>query len=470
MTTLQKQLFQQLRSKNLFNKAQNYALNYLDDVQQQRVFPSEQSLANLSVFDEMLPSETMDPDKILDLLHQVGSKATVAQNAGRYFGFVNGGALPITMAVSWLASVWDQNAALYVMSPIAAKLEQVCESWLIQLLGLPQHCVAGFVSGTSTATFCGLAAARYKQLQKHNWNINIQGLFGAPKLRLILGKQTHGTVVKAAALLGIGQQNIEWVDCDDQGRMDVHSLPELDESCILVLQASNVNSGAFDDFLQICGKAKQGGAWVHIDGAFGLWAAASSRFSNLCTGIELADSWSVDAHKTLNTPYDCGVILCQDSEALSEALQQKGSYIQHSEQRDSSIYTPEMSRRARGVELWSALKYLGKTGIASLVEQLHDHAQYFAHKLREHNFNVLNEVVFNQVIICCDTNNLTQITLKNIQASGECWCGGSVWFGRHVIRISICSWHTTSADIDRTIDVFVQARKYAISSVTQGEE
>jgi glutamate/tyrosine decarboxylase-like PLP-dependent enzyme len=465
MTGLQKQMFEQLHNKILFKQAQGHALSYLDEVQNQRVFPDEQTLATLSVFDEDLPVQSFAASEILELLHTVGSKATVAQNAGRYFGFVNGAVLPVTLAASWLASAWDQNAALYVMSPVAAKLEQVCERWLVQLLGLPHQTVAGFVSGTSTATFAGLAAARYRQLKKLNWDINQQGLFDAPKLRLILGKQTHGTVVKGAALLGFGQQNIEWVECDKQGRMVVEQLPILDDSCILVLQAANVNSGAFDDFSVLCNKAKQDGAWVHIDGAFGLWAAASSKFAGLCSGIELADSWSVDAHKTLNTPYDCGVILCQDAEALTAALQQKGSYIQFSEQRDSSVYTPEMSRRARGIELWAALKFLGQQGVATLIEQLHEHAQYFAQQLNKHSFRVLNEVVFNQVIVCCQSNALTEQTLKLIQASGECWCGGSSWFGQSVIRISVCSWLTTQADIDRAIVAFVKARDEAKKAI-----
>jgi glutamate/tyrosine decarboxylase-like PLP-dependent enzyme len=464
MNKLQVELFKQQKSKVLLKQAQKAAFEYIDNVSEQRVFPSSDNLKKLAIFDESLPKISSDPALLLELLNTVGSVNTVAQTGGRYFGFVNGNALPVTLATKWLADVWDQNAALYVMSPIASKLEGICQSWLNQLFDLPEQTVAGFVSGTSIATLSGLAAARFRQLQKLGWDVNQQGLFGAPKIRLILGKQTHGTVAKAISLLGFGQASIEWVDCDKQGRMIVEKLPHLDPSCILVLQAGNVNSGAFDDFSQICQLANKAQAWVHIDGAFGLWAKASKVFASQTKGIELGDSWSVDAHKTLNTPYDCGVVLCKDAEALTSALHQQGSYIQFSEHRDGLLYTPEMSKRARAIELWAAIKYLGRAGIAELVEQLHSHAQKFASLLTENGFKVLNDVVFNQVILSCDTEKLTQKTLTLVQQSGECWCGGSVWQEKSVIRISLCSWATTEQDILRSVDIFIQARAQAIKT------
>ena len=276
---------------------------------------------------------------------------------------------------------------------------------------LPEHTVAGFVSGTSIATLSGLTAARFRQLQELGWDVNQQGLFGAPRIRLILGKQTHGTVSKAISLLGFGQTSIEWLGCDNQGRMIVAEMPDLDPSCILVLQAGNVNSGAFDDFSQICQLANKAQAWMHVDGAFGLWAKASKVFDGQTKDMELAGSWSVDAHKTLNTPYDCGIVLCKDAEALTNSLHQQGSYIQLSEQRDGLLYTPEMSKRARAIELWAAMKYLGRSGMTELVEQLHHHAQLFAELLTDNGFTVLNDVVFNQVIVRCETEQLTQQTL-----------------------------------------------------------
>ncbi|MFT5674879.1 MAG: glutamate/tyrosine decarboxylase-like PLP-dependent enzyme [Paraglaciecola sp.] len=458
MAKLQQEMFEQTNNKELFLQAQNAAFEYLDGLPAQRVFPSQEALKNLCYFDEDLPADMSNAQDVITLLSEYGSPATTAQNGGRYFGFVNGNALPVGLASKWLADFWDQNAALYVMSPIAAKLENICQTWLNQLFDLPKQTVAGFVSGTSIATLSGLAAARFRQLQNLAWDINQQGLFGAPKLRLILGTQTHGTVAKAISLLGLGQDCIEWVECDDQGRMLIQQLPDLDESCIVVLQAGNVNSGAFDDFETICKAARSAGAWVHVDGAFGLWAAASDKFTHLTQGINLAQSWSVDGHKTLNTPYDCGMVMCADPEALVTALHQSGSYIQYSEQRDGLMYTPEMSRRARGIELWATMKYLGRAGMTELVEQLHEHAFTIATLLKQNGFEVLNDVVFNQVIVSCGSESLTKTTLANIQQSGECWCGGSTWLGKSVIRISVCSWATTKEDILRTIDTFVTAR------------
>jgi glutamate/tyrosine decarboxylase-like PLP-dependent enzyme len=464
MKKLQHELFDQQNTKDLLKQAQKAAFDYIDNQSNQRVFPNEVNLDKLAIFDESLPKNTSDPALVLELLNTVGSVNTVAQTGGRYFGFVNGNALPVTLATKWLSDVWDQNAALYVMSPIASKLESVCQNWLNQLFGLPQQTVAGFVSGTSIATLSGLAAARFRQLQKLGWDVNQQGLFGAPKIRMILGKQTHGTVAKAISLLGFGKASIEWVDCDNQGRMIVEKLPKLDQSCILVLQAGNVNSGAFDDFTQLCQLANKAQAWVHIDGAFGLWAKASNVFDKQTTGMELADSWSVDPHKTLNTPYDCGIVLCKDAEALTSALHQQGSYIQLSEQRDGLLYTPEMSKRARAIELWAAMKYLGRNGIAELVEQLHSHAQLFADLLTDNGFTILNKVAFNQVILRCETEQLTKKTLSLVQQSGECWCGGSTWHEKSVIRISLCSWATTKQDVARSVDVFVKSREQALQT------
>jgi glutamate/tyrosine decarboxylase-like PLP-dependent enzyme len=461
MSKLQDKLFEQQSTKALLIQAQKNAFEYIDNISKQRVFPSEKNLKKLAVFDEPLPQASSDPALLLDLLSSVGSANTVAQTGGRYFGFVNGNALPVTLATKWLSDIWDQNAALYVMSPIASKLESVCQRWLNQLFGLPEQTAVGFVSGTSIATLSGLAAARFRQLQNLGWDVNQQGLFGAPKIRLVLGKQTHGTVAKSISLLGFGQASIEWVDCDNQGRMIVEKLPELDQSCILVLQAGNVNSGAFDDFTKLCQLANKAQTWVHIDGAFGLWAKASNVFDGQTKGMQLADSWSVDAHKTLNTPYDCGIVLCKDTQALTNALHQQGSYIQLSEQRDGLLYTPEMSKRARAIELWSAMKYLGRNGIAELVEQLHNRAVFFARLLTDSGFTIVNEVVFNQVIISCETEQLTQRTLSLVQQSGICWCGGSTWNKKSVIRISLCSWATTEQDVRRSVDVFMNARSQA---------
>jgi glutamate/tyrosine decarboxylase-like PLP-dependent enzyme len=461
---IQEEMREQTAGREIFELAKSYAFEYMDDVYDRRVFPAGEALNQLNVFDEQLPeAPATDPSEILCTLHQHGSPATVAQTGGRYFGFVNGSVIPTALAARWLSDTWDQNVALYVISPIASQLEAICERWLVDLLGLPLESAAGFVSGTSTATMCGLAAGRNELLKRQNWDVNLKGIFGAPELRVVLGEHAHATVFKALSLLGFGQDRVERVPVDAQGRMRSDRMPKLDDRTLLITQAGNVNSGAFDPFDEICDRANRAGAWIHVDGAFGLWAAASSR-KFLTHGLAKANSWSVDAHKTLNAPYDCGIILCKSREALVTAMQASGSYIQYGDNRDGMLYTPEMSRRARAVELWATLKYLGRGGVAELVDGLCDRAVQFSQQLQAEGFRILNDVVFNQVLVACDTPKKTQATLKSIQESGECWCGGSVWNGQPVIRISVCSWATTPADIDRSVTAFVNAREKAQSN------
>ena len=442
----------------LLDQAHGYANEYLNDVDTRVVFPSDESIANLSVFDEPLPDVGSDAAETLALLHRHGSPATVAQGGGRYFGFVNGGAHPPALAARWLADTWDQNSALYVMSPIAAKLESVCERWLNELLRLPKETAVGFVGGTSMSLVCGIAAARGELLRRQGWDVGEQGLFGAPDIRVIVGGQAHGAVLKTLSLLGLGRDRVETVPVDDQGAMIADALPVLDETTLLILQAGNVNTGAFDPMARICPPAKQANAWIHVDGAFGLWAGACRSTHPLYAGAELADSWSVDAHKTLNVPYDCGIVFCRSREALLNALQASGAYLQMSDNRDGMSYTPDMSRRARGIELWTALKTMGKQGVESLIDQLCDRARLFARLFAESGFRVLNDVVFNQVLIACDSPAHTERTLAAVQASGECWCGGTQWNDEPAIRVSVCSWVTTEEDVKRAVAAFIEAR------------
>lgn len=457
-TTIHKQMRDEIDDKKIFEQAKAYAFEYMDEVSDRPVFPTAQTLQDLTIFDEPMPQSPQSGAEILRQLHQFGSPATVAQTGGRYFGFVNGNVIPTSLAARWLADVWDQNAALHVISPIASKLEQVCQRWLIELFNLPHGTVAGLVAGSSIATFCGLAAARHTILQRLGWDVNAKGLFGAPVFRVVVSEQAHGTVFKALALLGIGRDLLEIVPADSQGRLDISHIPALDSRTLLVLQAGNVNTGAFDAFPEICKQANEANAWVHIDGAFGLWAAASRNTIYLTRGIELADSWSVDGHKTLNTPYDCGVILCRHQEALVAAMQATGSYIQYSDHHDGMLYGPDMSRRARSIELWAALKYLGKGGVELLVDGLCDRAEQFAAELSHKGFRILNDVVFNQVLVACDTPQQTQSTLENIQQSGILWCGGTTWESKPAIRISVCSWATTAADVTMCVEEFTRAR------------
>jgi glutamate/tyrosine decarboxylase-like PLP-dependent enzyme len=450
-------MISQRASRELFEQAKAYAYAYLDGIDERPVFPATAAIVGLSVFDEPLPQAPASPDEILRLLHAYGSPATVAQAGGRYFGFVNGGALPAALAARWLADVWDQNAALYAMSPVAAQLEAICERWMVDLLGLPAGTAMGLVGGSSAATLCGLAAGRNELLRGLGWDANADGLFGAPPLRVVLSEQAHATVFKALGLLGLGRARVELVPADDQGRLISAALPALDHRCLVVAQAGNVNTGAFDPIDEICDRARGAGAWVHVDGAFGLWAAASRARRHLTRGIEQADSWSADAHKTLNAPYDCGVILCRHRSALAALGQTVAAYVLSGDQRDGMHYTPDMSRRARAVDLWATLKSLGREGVEDLVDRLCSHAGRFAALLPAHGLRVLNDVVFNQVLVACATPELTQAKLAAIQQSGEFWCSGTRWNGEPAMRISVCSWATTAADVDRSVAALASA-------------
>lgn len=452
--------------RGLLSRAQEHALEYMDGIAERPVFPDADALAGLSAFDEALPAQGRDALATLELLHRQGSPATTAQTGPRYFGFVNGGLDPTALAARWLADAWDQNSALWMMSPTAAKLEAVTERWLVELLGLPRETVAGFVSGTAVSLVCGIAAARNALLSRAGWDVARQGLFEAPPLRVVTGAQAHATVARALSLLGLGSDRIERVPCDAQGRLRLDALPELDAHTLVLAAAGNVNSGAFDPLRGLCERAHAAGAWVHVDGAFGLWAAAAPARAHLCDGIELADSWSGDAHKTLNAPYDGGLILCRDGAALEAALHMDGAYIAWSEEgaRDGMRYTPEMSRRARAVEIWALLRSRGSEGVAALIEGMCQHAAQFAGELEAAGFSLCNEVVFNQVLVACADDALTEATLAGVQASGECWCGASSWHGRRVIRISVCSGATTAADVSRSVAAFVRARDAACAA------
>lgn len=456
--TLHSDMKRQLKSGALFDRALKHGKAYLLQSDVRNVAPGEQAVKALAAFREPLPEKTGDPNAIIDMLHNVGSPGTMSQVGGRFFGLVNGGVIPTALAARLLADTWDQNAVLHAVSPTNAVLEETCQDWLIDLLGLPETTVAGFVSGTSMAIVCGLAAARWRLCEQAGYDINTRGLAGAPKLRIITGRHAHSTVLKAVSLLGFGTDNIEWAEVDEQGRLRPDTLPALDRQSILILQAGNVNSGAFDPLRGCCEIAKEAGAWVHIDGAFGLWAQATKSLSYLTDGLELAQSWSVDGHKTLNTPYDNGISLCADPAALVNALQNTGSYIMYSEQRDGMLYTPEMSRRARAVDLWAALKYLGRDGVDQMISSLHERAIQFGEEFKAAGFRVVNDVVFNQVLVEFGDQAETNALIAEIQNSGEAWVGGSAWFGAPVIRVSVCSWATSAGDVSRTVTAFVAAR------------
>jgi len=424
------------------------AMDYINHIDNMRVYPDQKAITNLQAFDEELSNEPVETSEILKQLDAYGSPATVAQTSGRYFGFVCGGILPSALACKWLTDAWDQNPAMYVLSPVTSKIEEVTERWLKNLLGLPNETVAGYVSGSSAATIIGLTVGRNMLLKKLGHDAAKNGLLNTPEIKVLLGAGAHSTVYKALSIIGLGSGRIIMVPTDAQGRIRVDLLPNLDNRTLVILQAGNVNSGAFDNFAEICSKAREAGSYVHVDGAFGLWAAANERLHHLTGGVDLADSWSVDGHKTLNTPYDNGIILCRHKEMLVESLHMAGSYIVFSDKRDGMLYTTEMSRRARAIDLWATLKGLGRQGVSDLVWELHQKAVYFSELLKIGGFEILNDVVFNQVLARYKSDEMTNRLVKGVQESGVCWLGGSQWDGKSVMRISVSSYKTTYEDID----------------------
>lgn len=432
--------------------ANNYAIDYINNVDNMRVFPSQENLLKLKELDTPLDKLPQDIDSIVSMLHNIGSPNTVAQTGGRYFGFVCGGILPSALASKYLTDAWDQNPALFVLSPIGAKIEEVTQQWLVDLLGLPSETIAGFVSGSSTATIIGLTTGRNYLLDRMGYDVSQKGLFEAPQMKVVVGEGAHSSIYKALSIIGLGNKRIHKVPCDDEGRIIVAELPELDDTTLLILQAGNVNTGSFDDFASICSIAKKKGCYIHIDGAFGLWAKCNPEFSHLTNGLELADSWSVDGHKTLNTPYDNGIILCRHKESLANTMHSVGSYIILSEERDNMLYTTEMSRRTRAIDLWATLMGLGKQGVSELVWELHKKAVYFATLLKQGGLDIVNTVVFNQVLVHYESDILTDKLIKAIQDSGVCWLGGAKWKNRSVMRISVSSYKTTYEDIDVSVE------------------
>ncbi|HSM09115.1 MAG TPA: aminotransferase class V-fold PLP-dependent enzyme [Gemmatimonadota bacterium] len=442
----------------LLRDALERAVRYLDGLATRRVFPGDEALAELSRFGEPLPAGPTEPADVLDLLDRAGSPATVATAGGRYFGFVTGGALPATVAASWLAAAWDQCAGLRPLSPVAVKLEDVSREWLLDLLDLPREAVVGFVTGATTANFTCLAAARHELLARRGWNVEAQGLFGAPELRVVVGDEVHASLLKALGMLGLGRERVERVPVDDQGRMRADALPPLDDATIVCLQAGNVNTGAFDPAPEICVAAREAGSWVHVDGAFGLWALASPAKRHLAAGVPDADSWAADAHKWLNVPYDSGLAFCRNPAALRAAMTIVAPYLLPTAEPEPNHFVPEMSRRARGIEVWAALRSLGREGVAALIERNCRQAARFADALRDAGCEILNDVVLNQVLVSFGAAETTNRVIARVQEEGTMWAGGTVWQGRTAMRISVSSWATTDKDVERSIEAILRMR------------
>ena len=431
---------------------------YLEGLEQRAVAPSPGAIEALHALAAgPLPQRGLPAEHVLAALDDVGSPATVASAGGRFFGLVIGGSLPAALAANWIASAWDQNAAYPSTSPVAAALEETALRWLLELFALPRECSGAFVTGATLANFTALAAARHALLAREGWDVEAEGLFGAPELRVVVGEEVHPSVQKALGLLGLGRDRVVRVASDAEGRMQASALPPLDARTIVCAQAGNVNSGASDPFTAIALRTRECGAWLHVDGAFGLFARACPATASGVEGVESADSWAVDFHKWLNVPYDNAAAFVRDARSLEAAMALAPvAYLVEGAGRSPCRFTPELSRRARGVDVWAALQNLGRDGVAALVERCCRHAQHFADGLRAAGFEILNTVELNQVVVDLGGAERAQRITRALQADGRCWCGPTRWKGRHALRISVSSWNTTETDVERSLAAIVE--------------
>jgi glutamate/tyrosine decarboxylase-like PLP-dependent enzyme len=436
--------------RDLLADASTRAVRYVSGIGNRRMTPHPEDIVRLSALGGPMPEEPCDPQAVLALLDDVGSPATVASTGGRYFGFVTGATLPAALAANWIAGAWDQNAAMRVMSPVAAALEDITLGWLREAFALPPSTGVGFVTGATMANFTCLAAARHALLERAGWNVEENGLFGAPPLAVVVSDEVHVSVLKALAMLGLGRTRVTRLATDDQGRIKSDSLPVFDDRTIVCIQAGNVNTGAFDPAAQICSRAHQHGAWVHVDGAFGLWAATAPQRAHLMAGFADADSWATDCHKWLNVPYDSGLAFVREPQHLRQAMTVSAAYLQASDSREPHHYTPESSRRARAIEIWAALRSLGRRGLAEMIERNCRLAARFADQLRTAGYSILNDVVLNQVLVSFGDAAATKRVISELQNEGTCWCGGSEWHGQTAMRISVSGWGTTEEDVDQS--------------------
>jgi glutamate/tyrosine decarboxylase-like PLP-dependent enzyme len=440
----------------LENTAQR-AIRYIEDLGRRNVAPTKEAIAQLAKLDYPMPERPANPEDVITELDELVSPATMSMAGPRFFGFVIGGSLPAALAANWLSGAWDQNSAYYDVTPGTALVEELALRWLIEIFKFPKQTGGAFVTGATTANLSALAAARHVVLANAGWNVESDGLIGAPDVKLVVGGEAHPTLFKSLGLLGLGRNKVIKVPVDGQGRMRVDALPPLSSNTIVCTQAGNVNTGAFDPIQEICRRAHDAGAWVHVDGAFGLWAAAAPSRAHLTTGIEEADSWATDAHKWLNVPYDSGLAFVRDPEALRAAMAVTAEYLPTGiAHRNPSEYTPELSRRARGVEVWAALRSLGRSGLADLIERTCRHATRFAEGLREASYEILNEVVLNQVLVSFGDADTTNKVVAELQADGTCWCGGTVWQGHTAMRISVSSWATTDEDVEKSLNAMLR--------------
>jgi glutamate/tyrosine decarboxylase-like PLP-dependent enzyme len=450
----------------LLEDAAQRGIAYREAIGDRSVAPSVDARAAIKRLNEALPERGHTDEETLALLDEIGSAASVGMAGPRFFGFVIGGSMPVTLATNWLTTSWDQNVVMHEVTPATATLEQVALEWMVELFGLPAGTGGGFVTGATVANFSALAAARHRVLADVGWDVESDGLTGAPEITLIASEEAHPTLFKSLGMLGLGRNRVVRVATDRQGRLRATELPRVAGPTIVCTQLGNINTGAFDPIADICAAVKPAGAWVHVDGAFGLWAAASSTYRPLTEGMQNADSWATDAHKGLNVPFDSGIAFVRNAADLAAAMAITADYlITETDSRNPSDYTPELSRRGRGVDVWAAIRTLGRHGVEDLVDGFCQHAQTFAAGLKAAGFEILNDVVFNQVLVSFGDDATTRRIIKGIQEEGTCWCGATVWQGRTAMRISVCNWATTDEDVQKSLRAMIStARRLSNSS------
>jgi glutamate/tyrosine decarboxylase-like PLP-dependent enzyme len=451
-----------MNERELFRQVADYAGDFAETLETRPVRAEADAAELTAALGGPLPEEPLDPRAVLAGLVEAVEPGLVATASGRYFGFVIGGAVPAAVAADMLTSVWDQNAGLYAGGPAAAVVEEVCRGWLAELLGLPSHVSAAFVTGAQMAHVAALAAARHYVLAQVGWDVPTDGLAGAPPIRVVVGEKRHVTIDRALRLLGIGASSLEVVSADDQGRMLVDELPGLGGRPTIVCgQAGEVNTGASDDLDAIADAANEADAWFHVDGAFGLWAATSPELRHLVRGAERADSWTTDAHKWLNVPYDSGVAFCAHPDAHRAAIGVTAAYLVQADdgERDQMDWTPEFSRRARGFAVYAALRSLGRSGVADLIERSCAHARRFAELLEAGGASILNDVVLNQVLVRFGDGERTREVIRSVQEDGTCWLSGTDWGGEHAMRVSVSNWRTTEEDVERSAAAMLAAAR-----------
>lgn len=431
-------------------------IEYAAAVDVRAVAPTAEAVAALAAFDEPLPRTGRDALDTIRLLGEVGGPATVASTGPRYFGFVTGGTLPAALAAAWLTAAWDQNAALPVMSPVAAKIHDVVAGWLVDVLGLPEGTGVAFVTGATVANATGLAAGRDALLARIGWDAPSQGLFGAPPIDVVVGAQRHSTIAKSLAVVGLGRDRVTVVPTDDQGRLRADLLPDLDGPVLLCAQAGEVNTGAFDPFDELADWVADRGGWLHVDGAFGLWARADPARASLVAGLDRADSWATDGHKWLNVTYDCGIAFVRRLADLRRSFAADAGYLPPDAGFEAIHHTPQSSQRARQFEVWAALRTLGRDGVAALVADSCAAASRIADRLREGGLAILNGVVLNQVLVRHVDGPTTAALVAAVQADGRIWCGPTQWQGATAMRVSVSSWRTRLEHADLAADVILE--------------